>query len=715
VEVDALDAISVDTLLHRVLGAPLDGAAEAQLLEISGGNPLFLRELVLGAIGEGTLRELDGVWRLDGQLAPSRSLGDRVLGRVEALAGDARAALELVAVAEPIGLADLESVVDPSVLEDLEARGLLRVESDRRRNDVRLAHPVYGEILRNQLGRVGLRRVAREQAERVQRHGARRRDDALRIARWQVDAGITPDPDVVLAGARVARHHSDWTTTMALANAALEGGAQAAAPLLAEAHFELGDFGRVREVAEAALDVGPPDETAFAQLRRILAGALFWGYDLFEEALDILTETEASVADVELKELMRFYRASLLAWSGKRNEALQLVEPMVASLEPRVAVQAALVVELATLASGPTTRTIELADECFPIHLGITDLAGIANPGNHLVTKAVALTTAGRVDEAHALAEFGYGASVKNRTLIGQMWFSLELGRIALMRGDANTAVRWFREQIALCRDTGHRRPVTIGLSGVAVAYAYLGDAAGARGAINELDETPSAFIALFGVEDARARAWADAVEGNVSAARERLVAAAEAAEANGLTLMGALARFDALRLGDREQSDALAAAAATCASRAIDLAAEWAAAGNDGARLDAVADEFETIGCLLFAAEAAATAATAWENAGERRHATASEQRAQELARRCHGVSTPALTIVDTVVPLTPRELEIAVLVAQGLSSKDVAARLFVSARTVSNHLQSAYTKLGITKRSELADALGRLGEGDA
>ena len=67
----------------------------------------------------------------------------------------------------------------------------------------------------------------------------------------------------------------------------------------------------------------------------------------------------------------------------------------------------------------------------------------------------------------------------------------------------------------------------------------------------------------------------------------------------------------------------------------------------------------------------------------------------------------------VDTVVALTPREREIALLVAQGLASKEIGERLFLSARTVSNHLQNVYTKLGISKRSEVAEALGRLGEG--
>ena len=64
-------------------------------------------------------------------------------------------------------------------------------------------------------------------------------------------------------------------------------------------------------------------------------------------------------------------------------------------------------------------------------------------------------------------------------------------------------------------------------------------------------------------------------------------------------------------------------------------------------------------------------------------------------------------------MVPLTPREREVALLVADGLTSKEVAERLFLSPRTVSNHLQNAYTKLGISKRTELGEALRRFGDG--
>jgi len=45
--------------------------------------------------------------------------------------------------------------------------------------------------------------------------------------------------------------------------------------------------------------------------------------------------------------------------------------------------------------------------------------------------------------------------------------------------------------------------------------------------------------------------------------------------------------------------------------------------------------------------------------------------------------------------------------LAAQDLTSKEIAERLFVSVRTVDNHLQRAYMKLGVTGRSELAERL--------
>ena len=712
VTLGALDPIAIDTLLHRVLGAPLDGVAEAELLATSGGNPLFIRELVLAAVAEGSLRNVAGVWRLTGPLPASDALSDQVLGRMSSLTDVAREALELVAVGEPIGLDLLEALVGGEVLELLEERALIRVDQEQRRSNVRLAHPVYGEILRSSIGRVRLRRLSRLLAETVTARGARRADDAVRVVRWQIDAGIPPDVDVVLAGARLARHNLDWPTVASMSRAALENGVPDAAALLAEAHFELGEFDEVDAVTAAAL--AAPEvltDEARSQLHRSKALSLTWAHDDSAGGVAEVAAAREVIEDPHARDLLIFSQGGLLAWAGRVREARELVAPLLASEDPRVAVQAATIIELIAAACGPTSEAIELADTWFPVHLGLTDRTGTNNPGNHLITKTVALSHAGRLAEAHELAEFGYGSSVGARSLIGQMWFALELGRIAMLRGDAALSRRWYREHVALCQGTGHRRPITLGLSGLAVAEAHLGDAAASQQAIADIDADPTAVIEIFDVERARGIAWSQAVLGDASTARRTLIEAAASAEERGITMLAALARFDALRLGDTGQAAPLAAAAAVADSAIVDLAARWAAAPNNGSELEAVATALEELGCLMFAAEAFAAAGTAWRKASEPRKATACEHRADELIRRCRGANAVAVTTVDSIVPLTVREREIVLLVADGMSTKETAERLFLSARTVSNHLQNAYTKLGISKRSELAAALTRLG----
>jgi len=56
----------------------------------------------------------------------------------------------------------------------------------------------------------------------------------------------------------------------------------------------------------------------------------------------------------------------------------------------------------------------------------------------------------------------------------------------------------------------------------------------------------------------------------------------------------------------------------------------------------------------------------------------------------------------------LTRREQEVAGLACRGLSNADIARRLVVSVRTVESHLYSAYGKVGVADRAELAAVLG-------
>jgi DNA-binding CsgD family transcriptional regulator len=130
--------------------------------------------------------------------------------------------------------------------------------------------------------------------------------------------------------------------------------------------------------------------------------------------------------------------------------------------------------------------------------------------------------------------------------------------------------------------------------------------------------------------------------------------------------------------------------------------------AAEDGRRIADAASAFEACGALLLAAEAHAEAARYFRTASLTGAAVAAERTSTELAARCPGARTPALSApVEPMDALTGREREIAVLAAKGLISKEIAARLSVAVRTVDNHLQRVYTKLGVNSREELSQVL--------
>jgi len=164
------------------------------------------------------------------------------------------------------------------------------------------------------------------------------------------------------------------------------------------------------------------------------------------------------------------------------------------------------------------------------------------------------------------------------------------------------------------------------------------------------------------------------------------------------------------MRTTGEDTSGRLRELADACDSPLVSARARHAAAARarDARELAGAADDFEALGAMLLAAEAASGAADAFSRAGDRRAATAALRHANDLAAACEGAATPGLVQVASAVPLSGREREIVTLAAEGMSSKDIAERLYLSVRTVDNHLQHAYAKLGVSSRAGLAQALG-------
>ncbi|WP_280490669.1 helix-turn-helix transcriptional regulator, partial [Nocardia farcinica] len=75
------------------------------------------------------------------------------------------------------------------------------------------------------------------------------------------------------------------------------------------------------------------------------------------------------------------------------------------------------------------------------------------------------------------------------------------------------------------------------------------------------------------------------------------------------------------------------------------------------------------------------------------------------EVELRALGAATTPRPAGGPLATLTPQELQIVRLAAQGLSNRDIAAQLFLSPRTVGHHLYKAYPKLGVVSRAELAE----------
>ncbi|HEV7759224.1 MAG TPA: LuxR C-terminal-related transcriptional regulator [Acidimicrobiales bacterium] len=735
IEVQPLSRIEVAQLLEQTLGGTVDGATARRLFDVTRGNVLFLRELVAAGRSSDALVERAGVWCWDGPLRPGVPLRELIADRLGALDESERDALELLAVGEPLTATVLGRLVSGDVLRRLERRQLVEssaVESPGTapragaragtgtRIEVRLGHPLFGEVLVDGMSPLRLDDCRRQMATAWEQEPSLPPDEILRVATWRAEVGDHGNPRLLLAGAHRALVLGDLPAGERLARSAhVAAPTVASADLLGEALHALGRRDEAIAVVQAAQELpGTPAE--HAHLATGLADALAWGLGRPDEARRVLREAAAKLPQSEAQDQLVSHEALLASMEAPTtSRALEIAHRELErpDLLPASRLRAQLAAATAWVETGQTHQAIQTGQVAVGLALR-QEAPGLAL--YHAMTLTQALVLAGRLPDAESLVETGHEMALSSHADVARgAWCQLR-GVIAVFRGRPRTAAAALREaDLLLGRfDYGLRRGVLVWL---AMAEAMAGRPDAAEQALADAQRATRSRARLYDADWVRARGWAQAAAGQRTKARQSIREAVDIAVAAERWTSEVLALHDLGRLGGVGLGGVAAAApvvarldelggivdgplAPACAAHARALAAA------DGDGLDAAAATFTELGLDLFAAEAQVSAVEAHRRGGHRARAHASAERARRLTEGGEGASTPLLQGMSSsglLDELTPRERETAELAARGLTDREIADALFLSIRTVHAHLRSAYAKLGVAGRGELAAIL--------
>jgi ATP/maltotriose-dependent transcriptional regulator MalT len=710
IEVQALGGETIETLLSGVLGGPVSAATLHQLVDRSAGNALYLRELVLAGVEAGSLHDEDGIWRLTGSPVVSSRLVELIEARLAGVHDPERKVLDALAFGERLGVHCLQTVTTAEKLEELEERGLIVTAYDGRRLEATLAHPLYGEVIRARIPALRSQVVLQNLANRVQLVGARRREDALRFATWRLDAGGDMAPDLMVSAAITARNRWDLTLAARLADAAVRAGGGFDAALLRAEVAVLQGSGRAAEEQLAALLPMASDDDQRVRVVESRVDNLVSRLGRTEEALRVTEEAESLITGETALDQLLAKRAFALHMAGRLHEALEILEPVLARSEGPAFSFAWYTGGACLTRTGRFAEAMVLCEKSERLQAGFDPGQPAFKPHLAAVVRCSVLTGSGRLAEAAQVGaeQYAVGAATESRTI--QALFSLHLARVKLVMGAVTAAAYHALEARNLFREKQWLNLGRSALTQLALAHALGGSADLAAAALDEIEALDLPEEDLNAVELGRARAWTAVARGDLSGAYGHLTEAAALANSRGDLVWESEVLHDLARLGwAREAAPRLKELAGLVEGDLAPARAEHAAAlaGEDPARLLQVSATFEAMQAWLAGAEAAAAAAVALRRAGDPRKAAAAEVRAANLARRCQGALTPAVRTIQTQALLSLREIEVAALAAAGLANKDIAGRLLVSVRTVENHLQRVYEKLGVARRADLAQAL--------
>lgn len=703
---DPLDEREVADVVELALGAELELGTRRELFRLSDGNPLMLRELVQATTDADGFR--DGPRGLElSKVVVAARIVDLVEERFSQLAPAERELLEVLAVAQPVPLDAIRS----EVLAELESAGCIVVGRQVDREVVHLAHPVHEQVLRS--GMAPLRLRARSLAAAQMLAAAGGADEDHRAVRLLVAAGERPPVDDVVAAARRALGLLDQRGARELALAAIDAGAVFWGHLvLGAAASASGDTAEAERALDRARSEADDDEqlaVATHQLGMHLA--------LREERPAAACEvTETTIERIVAPEWRAYLEADLAKW---RMMAGRSVTDLLPEGAPALAVGADAPAEVvlndcviralvAVMAGDLETADVAVTEG---LPLAIESPEALPNAQELLLlSRYLCHSFAGRLDEAAALATSHLRQAPSRRGEPEGMW-AYALSVLDLHRGSASIAAQRASRAVELLawRDFTGLRPVARAVH--ATALAQLGRFGDAEVVLAELPDDALADPKVA-MQTAQARAWALVAERRGDEAAQQLAEAGRVGVESSHRCLAALTSYEAVRLGRADLvADGLVDSARVVGGELLPALAAHARAAveRDVDGVERASRRLESLGLLTAAADAAAQAAALHRRSGRGEPARRDELRAAELCRDLDGARGTAGA--DPDVALTPRERQVVALAVRRFRSREISDDLGISVRTVDNHLASAYRKLGVVNRLELAEAVAELG----
>jgi len=722
-------------LLGSVLRGPLDERVRERIVAETRGNPLALLELPRGL----THAELAGGFGLPDAVPLSGRIEDSFRRRVEALPDESQRLL-LVAAVEPVGeplsvwRAAERLGIGVHAAAPAAAAGLLEFGAH-----IRFRHPLVRSAV--------YRAASAEERRTVHRALAQATDpkvDPDRHAWHRARAAPGADEDVAAELEQSA------------GRAQARGGLAAAAAFLERAAALTPDparrVGRALAAARAKHQAGAPDA-----------------------ALSLLASAEAGPVDELQRARADLLRAQIAFAMSRGSDAPPLLLNAARRLEPldaRLARETYLDALIAAvsahrLASGG--GALEVAEAARAA--GYTrSPAQPARAPDLLLDGWVLLITEGYAAAtptlARALSAFRSGESVSKDEEIRWLWFACHT---AYELWDDETWHELSIRQVQLARAVGALAELPVALNSLAGASLFAGDFAAAETQVEEAEavtEVTGHRLAPYG------RLLLAAGQGREAAASELIESSMEEVvhrgEGLGLTAINwaaalfynGLGRYaDALaaaqkatehprdmarvlpelieaaaRSGNPEDAaDALERLSETTRTSGSDwglgIEARSAALVSEGDAAEGLYREaIDRLGRTRMRVELARAHLLYGESLRRRRRrldareqlrtahemftAMGFEAFADRAARELLATGeTARKRTVETERQLTAQEAQIARLARDGLSNPDIGARLFISPRTVEYHLRKVFTKLDISSRKELDDALGDAG----